>query len=380
VHRSLKFSLYGLVLAGLVGGTAAWVGGGKTIDLRVDGRDQRVHTSATDVRGVLAAAHISVGEHDLVAPELASSVSNGAEIVVRRGHLLHLKVNGHSKDVWVNADSVSEALSQLGFSNDEFVSVSRSQRLDSGATDVSIDSPKRVTFVVDGRRIRVLSAGPSVFQAIDDAGLYLGPLDRLSSTGKITDGQVIKIQRVRYARSVSTQTVPFKTVEQKDPSNYIGTNTVVRQGKNGSSTVTYRLIYVDGKYSGRVVLSSVPVNDPVDQITKVGSKPAQVAAVVPAGTAQKIAATMVKARGWGTDQFSCLVSLWSKESGWRTNASNPSGAYGIPQALPGSKMASAGADWETNAATQITWGLSYIAGVYGTPCAAWAHSQATNWY
>jgi SLT domain-containing protein len=73
--------------------------------------------------------------------------------------------------------------------------------------------------------------------------------------------------------------------------------------------------------------------------------------------------------GWGDDQFACLVSLWNKESGWRVNAANSSGAYGIPQALPGSKMASAGADWETNPATQIAWGMGYIAGRYGTPAA-----------
>lgn len=98
------------------------------------------------------------------------------------------------------------------------------------------------------------------------------------------------------------------------------------------------------------------------------------------GSAQAIAQQMVAARGWGSDQFNCLVSLWNKESGWRVNAYNPSGAYGIPQALPGSKMASAGADWQTNPATQITWGLNYIAGVYGTPCGAWGHSVANNWY
>ncbi len=97
--------------------------------------------------------------------------------------------------------------------------------------------------------------------------------------------------------------------------------------------------------------------------------------------AQAIARDMAAQRGWGADQFGCLVSLWNKESGWRVSASNPSsGAYGIPQALPGSKMATAGADWQTNAATQISWGLSYIASAYGTPCAAWSHSQATNWY
>ena len=66
--------------------------------------------------------------------------------------------------------------------------------------------------------------------------------------------------------------------------------------------------------------------------------------------------------------------------GWRVNAANSSGAYGIPQALPGSKMASAGADWQTNPATQIAWGLGYIAGRYGTPCGAWDHSESNGWY
>ncbi|WP_395242916.1 lytic transglycosylase domain-containing protein [Agromyces sp. MMS24-K17] len=99
------------------------------------------------------------------------------------------------------------------------------------------------------------------------------------------------------------------------------------------------------------------------------------------GSAQAYAAGAVAARGWPSTEFDCLVALWAKESGWRVNAYNAgSGAYGIPQALPGSKMASAGADWETNAATQIEWGLGYVSGRYGTPCGAWAHSQSSGWY
>jgi hypothetical protein len=95
-------------------------------------------------------------------------------------------------------------------------------------------------------------------------------------------------------------------------------------------------------------------------------------------TARSMAASRY---GWGDGQFSCLSSLWQKESGWNYKAYNRGGgATGIPQALPGSKMAAAGSDWQSNAATQISWGLSYIKGSYGSPCAAWAHSQAVNWY
>jgi hypothetical protein len=105
-----------------------------------------------------------------------------------------------------------------------------------------------------------------------------------------------------------------------------------------------------------------------------------VAPAHPSGSAQQIAMSMLSSYGWSSSQFSCLDPLWSRESGWNVTASNPDGAYGIPQAMPGSKMASAGPDWETSAATQIKWGLGYIKDLYGSPCGAWSHEEATGWY
>ena len=99
------------------------------------------------------------------------------------------------------------------------------------------------------------------------------------------------------------------------------------------------------------------------------------------GTAQAIAHEMVLARGWDEQQYSCLVALWNRESHWNVYAHNTkSGAYGIPQALPGEKMASVAADWQTNPTTQITWGLGYIAGRYTDPCGAWTSSETRGWY
>ena len=98
-------------------------------------------------------------------------------------------------------------------------------------------------------------------------------------------------------------------------------------------------------------------------------------------TAQSIAYTMMASFGFSpSTHFGCLQNLWNRESGWRYDAENASGAYGIPQALPGSKMASAGADWQTNPATQIRWGLGYIKAVYGTPCNAWAFEVHNGYY
>jgi hypothetical protein len=123
---------------------------------------------------------------------------------------------------------------------------------------------------------------------------------------------------------------------------------------------------------------------PTQSRTPAAAQPARtatVAAPAASGSAQQIAEAMIGSFGWSSSQFSCLDPLWQHESGWSATAYNAgSGAYGIPQALPGAKIAGAGPDWQTNAATQIKWGLEYIRGLYGSPCGAWAHEQATGWY
>ena len=109
---------------------------------------------------------------------------------------------------------------------------------------------------------------------------------------------------------------------------------------------------------------------------------ASLAPVVPVSDLQAYAHDLViNVYGWTESDFTGLVNLWNRDSGWRVNAGNSSsGAYGIPQALPGSKMSSEGADWATNGQTQIRWGLKYIAGKYGSPGNAWAFFCSHNWY
>jgi hypothetical protein len=106
-----------------------------------------------------------------------------------------------------------------------------------------------------------------------------------------------------------------------------------------------------------------------------------VTVTAPSGSPEQIAEAMLGSFGWSSSQFACLDPLWAHESGWSVSAYNAgSGAFGIPQALPGSRMASAGPDWQTDAATQIKWGLEYIKDTYGSPCGAYDHEEATGWY
>lgn len=147
----------------------------------------------------------------------------------------------------------------------------------------------------------------------------------------------------------------------------------------------------DGRISVRyeAKLGTISSSEQIAALTGTGTASQGTAAdalpEIPLGTysgadPRGIAQEMLASRGW-SGEFSCLLNLWERESGWNPYAENPSsGAYGIPQALPGSKMASAGADWRTNPRTQIEWGLSYIGGRYGTPCGAWNAFQSQGWY
>ena len=405
MRKSAKLGLYAIVLIGMVGGTAAWATSDKAVAVSIDGQARTVHTRSDTVAGALKSAHVTIGAHDVLAPSASSSLHQGTRIVVLRGRLLHLDVNGRQVSVWTTASTVSQALSELGYGAGDTVSVSRSTRLPLTPTQITLLTPKAVTIHVDHSVLEVITTDRTVGQAIAAAGVRVGVHDRVSAAAAsaLRDGEVIVVNRVRLATQTTTKSIPFATKTSKDSAATVGTTIVISLGHKGMEKVSYQLVYIDGKLAGRRLMRTVVVHKAVAQVQKVGSKklvaPAatkttkakssssssststgSTAGPVPKGDAQSIAKAMLLARGWGGDQFSCLVSLWNRESGWRTNAANPSGAYGIPQAVPGSKMSSAGPDWQTNATTQIKWGLGYIAARYSTPCGAWAHSQSSGWY
>ncbi|WP_415127940.1 lytic transglycosylase domain-containing protein [Microbacterium sp.] len=181
-----------------------------------------------------------------------------------------------------------------------------------------------------------------------------------------------------YVGPLTAATTPAQAADL-DPLSLYASTIADAQKYLAASEATPGLGRDDVVYSVYVTPKPTPTPEAVVATTTSSWSPPFVAP--DPGTAQAIGYAMVQAQGWGDDEYACLVALWNKESGWRVNAYNSSsGAYGIPQALPGNKMASAGADWETNPATQIAWGLGYISGRYGTPCGAWGHSQSSGWY
>jgi uncharacterized protein YabE (DUF348 family) len=378
--RTIRYGFSAAVVAGVVGGVVAWGHVDKTVSLVVDGKSSSIQTTATNVGDVLANAGYHVGSHDLLAPSVSTSVHNGTEIVLRRGRLLRLNVDGTTTQVWTTAPTVADALAQLGYSTADFTSVSRARRLPLTPTDISVRTPKLVTVRHDGKNQAVTTTDATVAQLLSDMSITMGPQDKLSvpTTQGVRSGEVIVLKRVKTVSQVATVNVPYKVSKQSDSSMANGTTKVVKAGKNGTARVTYAVVYVDGKYAGRTTIKTVTLKAPVTAVEKVGTKPA---IVTSPDAAHQIARTLLLARGWGQDQMNCLGPLWGKESAWRVTAGNPSGAYGIPQALPGTKMAKYGSDWRTSAKTQIEWGLAYIASRYGNPCNAWhAWNAHGGWY
>jgi hypothetical protein len=177
-------------------------------------------------------------------------------------------------------------------------------------------------------------------------------------------------------------TLEHELVEKSDPYSTSGSTTVVTEGEDGSATVHYDVLYENGVEVSRVERVTVVIDEPVDEVVSIGTLTVPQTTAAQRGTnralGQQMAADLY---GWTGDQWACLDNLWIRESNWRHTAANKSsGAYGIPQALPGSKMAKYGDDWLTNPATQIKWGLAYVKGRYQTPCGAWGAFNDKGWY
>ena len=365
----------------VVGGTTAFATLHKTVTLDVDGEVSTVSAFGRTVGDVLDAAGVEVGERDLVAPEPAALAADGTEIVVRRAREVVVEIDGRRRTVWTTAQTVEDLVAEMNLRGEVRASASRSSEM--GRDVLRLSTTKTVHVHVDGRTVAVDTTAPTVREVLLGMGVVLGEYDLVSVPldAAAVDGLAILITRVEGVTRTETVIQPYAVERVEDPTLTRGREVVSTVGRPGTTVVTYLSYESGGIELGRTILAEAVVTQPVNQVVRVGTfTPPAVAAVEP-GTARAIGLEMVLARGWGEDEWQCLDALWTRESGWRTTAENrSSGAYGIPQALPGSKMASVADDWRTNPATQITWGLGYITNRYGTPCGAWAFFQARNWY
>ena len=268
--------------------------------------------------------------------------------------------------------------------------------LSSGYEMNVITSSTKVKDILDENNI-VIVEGETVIPDIESGltdnktiTITKGEVQKETESITLSENEILESYKSIIEKVVTVQEeIPFETIT-KDVSDG-GSDTqekVITAGQNGIKEVTYRIRYQNGNEIERTVVSENVIKEPVDKVVQVKTKvvtsrSASVRAAVTGSVAeyQAYAKSKCESYGWSEADFNALVALWNKESGWNpTSYNRRSGAYGIPQALPGSKMASAGSDYQTNYKTQINWGLSYIKGRYGNPSRAWAQSCRKGWY
>jgi resuscitation-promoting factor RpfB len=332
VRHPVRLVLYAVVLFGLLAGSAAWMALDKSVRLTVDGEVRALSTYASTVGGVLDDAGLTVGEHDVLAPGREARISDGSEIVLRRGRLLRLTVDGKTRQVWVTATTVQEALDQIGYrQNGLFVSATRSERLPLDGYQLTLRTPKTVTVVADGRRQRLVTTAATVGEALDAAGVRVDGDDRVSqlATAGVVDGMTVTVTRVSRKTSTTRTVLRYDTVEREDANAAAGSRRVTTEGVNGLQQVTYVETYVDGKLVSRKVAKVTVLRRPVDEVVVVGPPPP------PAQPAECADIPTTGGLNW--------CGLAKCESGLNPAAYNPAGPYyGLYQFDAGTWQANGG--------------------------------------
>ena len=365
----------------------------KAYTVTVDGEPRTLWTSAASADSILADA-APLGTTVTLAADRSASRDELTPLVSRARNVI-VNADGTTREVAVRpgqdargileAAGVSvHALDRVTVENDATgelaITVSRVTR---GQATETVDIPFSETTTTSSDMFvgesQVTTTGVNgvttwtVWQEKDgDQVLTSVPITEHSTSQPVTQVRSEGTKEATPTALVAAGIDPKATLEEKTESD--GTTSVRYRAKLGSISTKEEIAEITGEAKN------------ADQATAAAAAAAAAeAGAVPTTYSgedpRSLAKPLVAAQGWSDSEYQCLVLLWNRESQWNPYAENSSsGAYGIPQALPGSKMASAGADWRTNPITQINWGIGYIKGRYGTPCSAWAHSNAVGWY
>ena len=299
-------------VAALLAGGGAWVATDRAVTLRVDGEQRTVHTHADDVRGVLASAGVKVGERDEVVPAVDAEVRKGDTIEIDRARKLKVTVDGTTREVWVTAPTVDEALTELSMGRrDVKLSASRHSRLPLDGAALSVRTPKQVTLKADGRTTTATTYAATVDELFEERGVTLDADDRaIPAVATVLAGsQDVTVQRIATKTATETVTIKAPVQHRSDSSMMSGETRVITQGRAGKQQRVVRYVYTDGKLTTKRVLSRTTVTAAKTTVVAKGTK--------------KAAATSYPTGGTGLN----WTALAKCESGGRTNAVSPNGTY-----------------------------------------------------
>jgi uncharacterized protein YabE (DUF348 family) len=276
VRRSLQLSLFAVVLLGLIGGTLAFFLAQKSVTITVDGQSRQLGTYAGTVGEVLDEVGLETAAHDVVLPSAGQAIADGDAVVVNRARPLELTVDGVSRQVYVTALSVDEALDQLGFRAENIVlSASRSERLPLDGMELTITTPKQIVLVADGKERVVSTTAATAGDLLDEQGLTLGATDRTSLYLEQGLLNLMRLQvfRVQVSEVTAAAAIPAGRVETPDPGAFVGEEKVTVPGVAGEQVTTFRVTVVDGNETARETLATTVTRKASPEQVIVGTKP-----------------------------------------------------------------------------------------------------------
>jgi uncharacterized protein YabE (DUF348 family) len=343
VRKSIIVAVGATAAIAVAGGSVAYAAKSKTVSVSVDGQVRKVHTFGSTVADALKAEKVQVGEHDVVAPGVDSKLKDGQEIAVQYGRPLTVNADGAKKAYWTTADSVNEALADLGLRYDGAqLSTSRSAPLGRQGLELTVKTPKTVQIVHLGKTVTIKSLAGTVGQALTEAKVRWDSDDRITPAAatplKLGVNQIGFVQ-VLQKTVTKTEAVAHGTAETKSATLEVGTKKTTTKGTNGSKAVTYLYTYLDGKLSATKVVGSKLVAKAVDEQVVVGTKPKPVQPTTTTTTTDTPASSNVGA--WDR------IAECESGGNWSINSGN--GYYGGLQFDHGTWAAYGGTAYANNA-------------------------------
>ena len=352
------------------------------ITLHDDGKEKGFITKADTLREALKDANIPVDANDRTEPGLDEAlVAASYEVNIYRARMVIVR-DGENETKIITAYRTGKQIAEqagLSVQQEDILALTQSTDIitDGAAEVLTINRATPVTFNFYGSVMQAYTQSKTVGAMLRERGVTMTAADGISpaTTAQITAGMTIRLWRDGTQTITQDEDIQFETEQIRDANRERGYKEVKTAGVNGRRTVTYEVTTENGVEVKRMEINSNILTQPVKQVEVVGAR----------GCANDTTANRLLGHrlmleyGFGEDQWEYLDKLWSHESGWVECKANyaGSGAYGIPQALPGSKM---GPGWQDDPEVQIRWGLGYIRGRYTNPLGAYNHWRSNNWY
>ncbi|GAA3136572.1 uncharacterized protein YabE (DUF348 family) [Kribbella aluminosa] len=345
MRKSIIVAVGAAAALAVAGGSVAYASKSKTVSISVDGQVRKVHTFGSTVADALKDDKVQVGGHDNVAPGLDSKLKDGQEIAVQYGRQLTVNADGTKKAYWTTADSLNQALADLGLRYDGAqLSTSRSAPLGRQGLELTVRTPKTVQIVHLGKTVTIKSLADTVGQALTEAKIRWNAGDRITPAaatplklGVNTIGYVQVVQKT----VTKTEAIAHGTAETKSATLVEGTTKTTAKGTDGAKTVTYLYTYLDGKLSTTKVVGSKLVTKAVDEQVLVGTKPKPATPKTTTTTDSKPPASSGGSGAWDR------IAACESGGNWASDTGN--GYYGGLQFDHGTWAAYGGTAYASNA-------------------------------